>query len=273
MKFFFMSSLMFNLLHILKLIQANRSNLKQFLQSNSQKLNFQILEKIFQFHSKIILQTKFFCSDLEDDFPILGEKQATKNPITLRGSTEIVTEFFNYSINNILFMRGIYPVESFKSINKYGLTIQTTTDEELQNYLSQVLQQLSQWLMKHQVKSLVLVLTNVITKEVMERWVFNIECDKAMTEDSKPKQKSETEIRLEIQAIIRQIMASVSILPLLVDPCTFDLLIYTDDDIEIPKAWEESDPKFITNSQEIKLRSFTTKIHKVDTYISYKFEK
>ena len=29
--------------------------------------------------------------------------QATKNEITLRGSTQIVTEFFGYSINNILY--------------------------------------------------------------------------------------------------------------------------------------------------------------------------
>ena len=47
--------------------------------------------------------------------------QATKNTITLKGSTEIVTEFFGYSINSILYQRGIYPPESFARVSKYGL--------------------------------------------------------------------------------------------------------------------------------------------------------
>ena len=41
-------------------------------------------------------------------------------------------------------------------------------------------------------------------------------------------------------------------------------------DVDVPKAWEESDPKYIASSDEVKLRSFTTKVHKVDTMVSYK---
>ena len=35
--------------------------------------------------------------------PLTAGKQAAKNTITLKGSTEIVTEFFGYSINSILY--------------------------------------------------------------------------------------------------------------------------------------------------------------------------
>ncbi len=41
---------------------------------------------------------------------------------------------------------------------------------------------------------------------------------------------------------------------------TFDLLVYTDDTAETPKAWEVSDPKYVANSEEVRLRSFTTKV-------------
>jgi mitotic spindle assembly checkpoint protein MAD2 len=41
---------------------------------------------------------------------------------------------------------------------------------------------------------------------------------------------------------------------------TFDLLVYTDKTIATPKLWEESDPKYVVNSQEVSLRSFTTKV-------------
>jgi hypothetical protein len=41
---------------------------------------------------------------------------------------------------------------------------------------------------------------------------------------------------------------------------SFDLLIYADSEASVPTAWEESDPKYITNSDEMRLRSFTTKV-------------
>lgn len=74
----------------------------------------------------------------------------------------------------------------------------------------------------------------------------------------------------EIQALMRQIISCVTFLPNLSDPCTFELLVYTNKDAQVPKSWEESEPKFITNSDEVKLRSFTTKIHKVSTMVAYK---
>ena len=100
---------------------------------------------------------------------------------------------------------------------------------------------------------------------------FNVETDKAVvaatgTTRVKPKK----EIMSEIQAIIRQITASVTFLPLLNEPCTFDLLVYTDSGAEVPIAWEESDPRYIAQSTEVRLRSFTTKVHKVDTMVSFR---
>ena len=33
------------------------------------------------------------------------------------------------------------------------------------------------------------------------------------------------------------------------DACTFDLLVYTDNNVDVPQTWEESDPKYINNQQ------------------------
>ena len=51
----------------------------------------------------------------------------------------------------------------------------------------------------------------------MERWQFDIECDKS-TEENVVAHKSEKEIQNEIQGIIRQITASVTFLPMM-DQC------------------------------------------------------
>lgn len=62
--------------------------------------------------------------------------------ISLKGSTDIVTEFFNFSINTILYQRGIYPPESFKKVPKYGLSMMITIDEGLSTYLANIQRQL-----------------------------------------------------------------------------------------------------------------------------------
>lgn len=72
--------------------------------------------------------------------------------------------------------------------------------------------------------------------------------------------KADKEITQEIQAIIRQITASVTFLPLLNEPCSFDLLVYADRDATVPILWEDSDPCYITNAEEVKLRSFSTQV-------------
>eukprot|EP00898_Chlorokybus_atmophyticus_P005782 jgi/Chlat1/6204/Chrsp44S05806 len=177
-----------------------------------------------------------------------------------------------YAVNSILYQRGIYAPETFSRVKKYGLTMLVTSDPGLSSYLRQVLQQISEWLLVGVLQKLVLVITSVAKREVLERWVFDIDTDKQVLENGAVREKSDKEIMSEIQAIVRQITASVTFLPLLEEPCTFDLLVYTDAESDVPTEWEESDPKYIANSAEVRLRSFTTKVHKVDAMVAYKQE-
>ena len=62
------------------------------------------------------------------------------------------------------------------------------------------------------------------TNETLERWQFDIHVDKEVTIDSKPKEKSIKEIRKDIGAVIRQITASVTFLPLLEVRITLNLV-------------------------------------------------
>ncbi|NWI68458.1 MD2L1 protein, partial [Todus mexicanus] len=201
-----------------------------------------------------------------------------------------------YGINSILYQRGIYPPETFTRAQKYGLTLLVTTDPELKNYLNNVVEQmkgagprgaglrgrlvrlawsvtaapLAEWLYQCIVQRLVVVISSIENNEVLERWQFDIECDKTAKEESAPREKSQKAIQDEIRSVIRQITATVTFLPLLETACAFDLLIYTDKDLAVPEKWEESGPQFIANSEEVRLRSFTTTIHKVNSMVAYK---
>jgi mitotic spindle assembly checkpoint protein MAD2 len=90
--------------------------------------------------------------------------------------------------------------------------------------------------------------------------------------DCEDQQKRERRTLQEIQAIIRQITASVTFLPLLDETCSIDLLAYTDRDAAVPDACEESDAKIILGGANVQLRSFSTSVHKVDAVVSYKQE-
>jgi mitotic spindle assembly checkpoint protein MAD2 len=86
-----------------------------------------------------------------------------------------------------------------------------------------------------------------------------------------PPEKTEQEIQSEIQAIFRQITASVTFLPMLDGNCTFNVLVYADADSEVPLEWGDSDAKEIKNGEKVQLRSFSTSNHRVDTLVSYRY--
>ena len=74
----------------------------------------------------------------------------------------------------------------------------------------------------------------------------------------------------EIQALFRQITASVSFLPMLDGNCTFNVLVYADADSEVPLEWGDSDAKEVKNAEKVMLRSFSTNSHRIDTVVSYR---
>jgi mitotic spindle assembly checkpoint protein MAD2 len=87
------------------------------------------------------------------------------------------------------------------------------------------------------------------------------------------KEKTESEIHAEIQAIIRQITASVTFLPMLEGRCTFNVLVYADSDANVPdEEWGDSDAKEVKNAENVKLRSFSTMNHRIDTMVSYRLD-
>ena len=132
-----------------------------------------------------------------------------------------------------------------KRESKYGLTVLTTTDQGLLSYLKSVMTQMESWLTNDDVQRLVVVVTGLDSGETLERWQFNV-CiddgsggvevsvaaggknnenvshnvvsssgeesgDKTMTKNSTQQgTKTVKEVHDEIQAIIRQITASVS---------------------------------------------------------------
>ncbi|KAL2715689.1 mitotic spindle assembly checkpoint protein MAD2A [Vespula squamosa] len=209
----------------------------------------------------------------------MTETQQKTKCITLKGSAELVKQYLLYGINSILYQRGIYPPETFEPAEQFGLFFLMSTDEKIKSFLDTVLGQIQEWLVQRKVQKITLVITNVNTKEVLEKWDFRVDyegyapksiSDNNMVELPEVGTKDVKTIQKEIREVIRQITGTVSFLPLLDCLCSFDILTYTVQDCNIPKEWDETQPVFIANSQEVQLRSFSTSIHKMDTIVSYK---
>lgn len=156
--------------------------------------------------------------------------------------------------------------------------------------------QLNKWMVGGKISKLVVVITSKETGENVERWQFDVQIFSKAKSSSRSKsttpgatdkenaaaaagspdeaaavqEKTETEIQQEIQAIFRQITASVTFLPVLDGNCTFNVLVYADADSEVPVEWGDSDAKEITNGEKVQLRSFSTNNHRVDTLVSYR---
>ncbi|KAJ8102828.1 DNA-binding protein [Lipomyces tetrasporus] len=212
----------------------------------------------------------------------------TRSKLSLKGSSKVVAEFFEYSINSILFQRGIYPPEDFQVVKKYGLNMLITVDEEVKSYIRRIMSQLNKWIIGGKISKLVVAVVALDTGDVAERWQFDIEVfsksgglaktsasvagkENAVPESGMPtKEKSVDEIQSEIQAIIRQITASVTFLPVLEGRHTFNVLVYADGDAQVPAEWIDSDPKEVRDAEQVKLRSFSTNSHKVDTMVAYR---
>ncbi|KAI9642917.1 Mitotic spindle checkpoint component mad2 [Ciborinia camelliae] len=221
--------------------------------------------------------------------------KAKTHKLSLKGSSKLVAEFFQYSINTILFQRGVYPAEDFSAVKKYGLTMLVSSDDQVKAYIKKIMSQLDKWMINGKITKLIVVITSKETGEDVERWQFDVEIfnkpskkssksksttatstsENAPTEKDAPAptpapEKTEAEIQLEIQSIFRQITASVTFLPELDGACTFNVLVYADADSEVPMEWGDSNAREIVNGEKVQLRSFSTANHKVGTMVSYK---
>ncbi|KAI9900031.1 hypothetical protein N3K66_004293 [Trichothecium roseum] len=235
-----------------------------------------------------------------------SKDEAKTHKLSLKGSSRLVAEFFQYSIHTILFQRGVYPAEDFTAVKKYGLNMLVSADDQVKAYIKKIMSQLDKWMVGGKISKLVIVITDKDTGEHVERWQFDVEIfrpvkksksksksseveaapttgddennattataagDDAAAAAAPPPEKTEAEIQAEIAAIFRQITASVTFLPQLDGDCTFNVLVYADADSDVPVEWGDSDAKEIENGERVQLRGFSTANHRVDTLVSYR---
>ncbi|XP_050072651.1 mitotic spindle assembly checkpoint protein MAD2A-like [Anopheles maculipalpis] len=206
---------------------------------------------------------------------------STAHSITLQGSASIIHEYLKYSINSIIFQRGIYPSSDFLPEDYNGVPVMVTRDKRIKTYLDNVLSKVHDLIMKRMITMISMCIVTVETSEIVERWDFNITPqydDNAGEgkENATTSSKSLPKIQKEIRDIMRQILASISYLPCLEDRCIFDIKLHTKGDVfqEIPGMEEFHEEAIgsleITDAQTVELQQFSTGLDKVETKVVYR---
>lgn len=191
--------------------------------------------------------------------------------LALKGLSKVVADYFEFAIHSILFQRGIYPPEDFVTVKKYDLPMLVSCNEDVQSYIEKIMAHVKKWIYGGKLSKLVVVILNKATTEPVERWEFSMDISDGGVD------KARLDIQREIQAIIRQITASMAYLPFLKDDeYTFNVLVYTDPSYDvrnIPTEWADTqgDAKLIAGEQDqVKFSLFSTSMHQVGTVVSYK---
>ncbi|OUT20214.1 hypothetical protein CAS74_004956 [Pichia kudriavzevii] len=193
--------------------------------------------------------------------------------LQIKGSSRVISDYFEICIHNILFQRHIYPKEEFKVIRKFGLNLVFSKNEEVIKYISQVISQLHRWIFTGKISWLTLLIVSKESEKISEKWMFNIDIidrGNEQRESSKPI----ADIQQEIQVIIRQISSSVAILPEFEEPQTFKILVHTVGDLKPPKDWDDAKPFEEIDSRDgeienVKFNEFQTNNHNISTYVTY----
>lgn len=153
-----------------------------------------------------------------------------------------------------------------------------------------------EWLLTGSVTQLVLAIISKDSRVTMERWVFDINLVKqpaaeggatyvdvtacvywlfADQRENRPPVKPESEIQAEIRNILKQIVSTVTFLPVIDEPTVFNILAYTSESADVPAdEWVDTDPLAIEagKSQQVKLRSFSTDVHRIEAMVAYRYE-
>ncbi|PWN42690.1 DNA-binding protein [Ceraceosorus guamensis] len=158
-------------------------------------------------------------------------------------------------------------------------------------YVERAKKQLEEWLLKGAISRVVVAIIDTENGETVERWQFDVNVvNKSQEANGKENEapvqapsgkagpkgakgpKTDDQVKAEIAAIIKQITASCTFLPMLEDQCSFTLLAYTNASEPIPIEWAESDARLIAEGQaeQVRLRSFSTAIHQVDSVVAYR---
>jgi mitotic spindle assembly checkpoint protein MAD2B len=87
--------------------------------------------------------------------------------------SDILIDFLEVAVHNVLYIRNIYPESIFVRRKKYGVPVQMSTHPYLNEYISECLKTIKELLKKNEVRKVTVTFFDE-TQIPVERFVFDI---------------------------------------------------------------------------------------------------
>ncbi|XP_001604823.1 mitotic spindle assembly checkpoint protein MAD2A-like [Nasonia vitripennis] len=193
--------------------------------------------------------------------------QATKG-LTLEGSAVVIKDYLSFAINSILFQRDVCRPDEFEMVNKYGLPIMMMKDD---SSVRHILQDAEKAMSSNGLKRVILALFEKYTDTVIEKWEFEIETDKSeKNNNNQMGSKNITLVQAEIRAVLKQVLGSVSFLPIIEAGSKFRILFVFEKGFSLPGWTTYHGSIAVNNSEEFVFKDFSTSLHKCATKVTYR---
>ncbi len=192
----------------------------------------------------------------------------------------LAMEYLSYAVNSVLYLRGVYPSNSFKQIEhaQTGLSLFVSSDSGVTGYLGAVLSQVAAWLAADKLQALSLVIFPdkapgdgpAEEGEMIERWTFQFRRDTGTVDASVATMHHAAQTGpAHLTSALRHLVASAGMLPPRRGKATFEVIVYAAGDTRAPSSWEHSDAMELENADELPLRPFNANGLCVDGFITF----
>ncbi|XP_067128586.1 mitotic spindle assembly checkpoint protein MAD2B-like [Centruroides vittatus] len=199
-----------------------------------------------------------------------------ENADILQVAADILSEFLEVAIHNILFVCNVYPPEAFERRRKYNVPVQMSLHPAVCAYITNSITTIHKLLKKNEIEKIVISILNCKEKP-LKHFVFDIDIpsDKELQKDF-----SLIDVEMALRALCLKINISDGILESNSDENTFRIFIHTkqmtaislavsDDNSaqEFPWIEAEFEQSDVENGVIVPIKTADTEIAKMQFYV------
>ncbi|XP_072036246.1 mitotic spindle assembly checkpoint protein MAD2B-like [Amphiura filiformis] len=197
-----------------------------------------------------------------------------------QAAADILCEFLEVAIHQILYTRQIYPSGIFESRKKYNVPVQLSRHPDVNQYITDVLQGIKPLIIKQEVQCLTVVILSPDRKPI-ERYVFEL------APPTEPPAEDDSYLMIleqSLRAFLLRINTCDSLLQEIPQDCSFNVLVYTKasatldmEDSQFVQGfpWIEADTELssLPDAKMIPLKTMSSHIIKMQLYVEETSDK
>lgn len=190
-------------------------------------------------------------------------------------SAALVVDTIVLYINKILREREVFPDEDFAHVERFGVAGCVCVAQEARAYLQRVAAMAYAKMVTGELERVVLVIGEVETRKVRERWAFAVEAEaktgtgtQAM-EEGEERNEMYGRLVAGIQNMAGMIATIGVTLPDIEEECSFEVLLYTKKGAKMLEGYRRVRPEGVAGGRDQQTFTLSTSCHSLKTTVTH----